>query len=120
MAKVSGVDKLVGQIQARIDAQMADVKMGVVVGYSAPYALYVHENLEAHHDNGQAKYLEQPARSMIDEMRLTVKSMLMAGKSLSQSLYRAGLLLQAASQKLVPVDTGVLKSSAFTKITTEV
>jgi len=27
-------------------------------GPSAPYALYVHENLEAHHPVGQAKYIE--------------------------------------------------------------
>jgi hypothetical protein len=27
-------------------------------GAAAPYAIYVHENLEAHHDDGQAKFLE--------------------------------------------------------------
>lgn len=27
-------------------------------GPSAPYAVYVHENLEAYHSNGQAKFLE--------------------------------------------------------------
>lgn len=29
-------------------------------GPAAPYAVYVHENLEAHHLVGQAKFLEQP------------------------------------------------------------
>jgi ornithine cyclodeaminase/alanine dehydrogenase-like protein (mu-crystallin family) len=28
------------------------------VGFSAHYAIYVHENLTAHHNNGQAKFLE--------------------------------------------------------------
>lgn len=33
-------------------------EIGVELGYSANYALYVHENLEAHHDDGEAKFLE--------------------------------------------------------------
>lgn len=37
---------------------------GVYVGY----ALYVHENLQAHHTNGQAKFLEQPLLEMQAEM----------------------------------------------------
>jgi len=31
----------------------------VEVGFTAAYAIYVHENLEAHHDNGEAKFLER-------------------------------------------------------------
>ena len=34
----------------------------VRVGYTAGYALFVHENLNARHTVGQAKFLEQPAR----------------------------------------------------------
>ncbi len=33
-----------------------------VVGYGEPYAVVQHENLSFHHDEGQAKYLEEPAR----------------------------------------------------------
>jgi len=38
---------------------------GVVVhvGYTANYAIFVHENLEAHHIKGIAKFLEVPFRS---------------------------------------------------------
>jgi hypothetical protein len=32
------------------------------VGYSADYAADVHEDLEARHENGEAKFLETPAR----------------------------------------------------------
>ncbi len=32
------------------------------VFYRQKYALWVHENLDAHHTVGQAKFLEQPAR----------------------------------------------------------
>jgi hypothetical protein len=37
-------------------------------GASAPYALYVHENLEAHHPVGQAKFLETPVEQHIPGM----------------------------------------------------
>lgn len=40
----------------------------VSVAYSASYSLFVHENLEAHHPVGQAKFLEQPAREYADEL----------------------------------------------------
>jgi hypothetical protein len=41
----------------------------VRVGYTAGYALYVHENLKAHHPVGQAKFLEQPARQKQTEIK---------------------------------------------------
>lgn len=34
--------------------------MTVRVGYALPYALAQHENLQYHHDNGNAKFLESP------------------------------------------------------------
>jgi bacteriophage HK97-gp10 putative tail-component len=34
-------------------------ELEVEVGYSAAYAVFVHEDLEAHHKVGQAKFLEQ-------------------------------------------------------------
>lgn len=34
-------------------------------GSAAPYALYVHEDLNARHSVGQAKYLEQPVRAAL-------------------------------------------------------
>lgn len=40
-----------------------DVEVTIAVGGpQAPYAVYVHENLEAHHDIGQAKFLESTLR----------------------------------------------------------
>ena len=88
----------------------------VNVGYTATYALVVHENLEAtHRENQQAKYLEQPYREMRGElMRIAVAAM-KGGASLIKGLLIAGLQLQRASQKIVPVDTGNLKGSAFTE-----
>lgn len=45
-----------------------DDAKAVEVGYNAAYAIYVHENLEAHHPNGQAKYLETPMRQKQDDI----------------------------------------------------
>ena len=86
----------------------------VAVGYSAHYALTVHENLESHHNVGQAKYLEQPAREYKDELAGVVVRAVKGGATLLQGLYLAGLRLQRESQKIVPIDTGNLRGSAFT------
>lgn len=41
----------------------------VLVGYTANYAVYVHEDLNAHHKSGKtAKYLERPAREKRTEI----------------------------------------------------
>ncbi len=92
----------------------------ITIGYAAPYALFVHENLEARHPNGgQAKFLEQPMREMHDElMRAIVNSMRQRkGTEATEALYLAtqmvGNRLLAASKALVPVDTGRLRASAF-------
>lgn len=91
--------------------------ISVKVGYQAEYAVYVHENLDANHPNGgQAKFLEQPAREMRSELGQGVVKDMKAGYELEDALMRAGLKLQSASQKLVPVDTGNLRAGAFTEI----
>jgi len=63
----------------------------------------------------QAKFLEQPFREMRPEMVELVIKARRKGAGIVPSLLYAGLRLQRASQKLVPVDTGNLKGSAFTE-----
>lgn len=46
----------------------------VEVGFSAAYALFVHENLEAHHTNGQAKFLESAADDTKDQVLEAIRS----------------------------------------------
>lgn len=104
----------------------------VIVGYNASYALYVHENVEMKwkgeprhrphkgsywdpQGRGQAKFLEQPARELRGEMQKIIYQACERGAGLIKALMMAGMFLQRASQKLVPVDTGNLKSSAFTE-----
>lgn len=45
----------------------------VRVGYTKEYAVYVHENMIAHHDIGQAKYLQEPAETRRREMAALYK-----------------------------------------------
>lgn len=45
----------------------------IQIGYTAPYALYIHENLELNHPNGgTAKYLETPMDMMLPDLQKNV------------------------------------------------
>ncbi len=118
--------------------------VGVIVGYTASYALYVHESpgtlkgqprgakkgskkgtYRGHYWDPQGraipKFLEKPFREkqaeLIDIIFRTTKALGIAkGNGLDRGLMLAGLNLQRASQELVPVDLGNLKSSAFTRL----
>lgn len=82
---------------------------GVV--FDAPYALKVHEDLEAFHSNGQAKYLEQPAREYREDMGRAVTNYVKNGYSLRQAIFYSLNILLRAAKELVPVKTGFLKST---------
>jgi len=113
-AKVEGVDAV--QAVFRRMAIKHGRRVRLVVGYAAPYAVYVHEDLEMFHLVGQAKYLEQPARENARTMAKLVENAVRAGRSMAQALALAGGYLLNVSRPLVPVDTGFLKSSGFVKI----
>lgn len=126
MARVEGADKVVAALKKRGLKWLAEsanaapndkrVNPSVIVGYTQHYALWVHQNLEVHHPVGQAMYLIQPARQFEAELgRIAVKAV-RNGATIAQALILAGLRLQRESQLLVPVDTGALKASAFTKL----
>ena len=94
--------------------QKYEGKPVVIVGFTQNYAIHVHENLASHHPVGQAKYLEQPARELQGELGKVASVTVANGGTLEQGLINAGLRLQREAQKLVPIDTGALKASAFT------
>jgi len=85
----------------------------VMVGYTANYAIYVHERQAKHAPGKQWKFLEQPARQLGPTLVQIIVIALNNGVPLLEALYLAGLRLQKASQKLVPVKTGNLRASAF-------
>ena len=90
-------------------------RASVIVGYTQSYALPVHERVELKHRVGQAKYLETPARNEQDRISKIVTATYKKTHSMPQSLLMGGLYLQRQSQRLVPVLTGALKGSAFTR-----
>lgn len=103
----------------------------VIVGFTAAYAIYVHEAAEVlrgkkrpsgignywdPEPQAQSKYLEQPARQLKRELGKIVVQVTKTTGSLERGLIVAGLRLQAAAQKRVPVEYGNLKASAFTRV----
>lgn len=112
MIKFEGAQQLSNKLKEKIrEAKFRDV----LVGYSANYALHVHENLEMKHPNGgQAKFLEQPARENVDNYLKAFVDSFKTNPDVSQCLLVTGLVLQRDSQELVPVKTGNLKASGFT------
>lgn len=113
---VTGISQVVNALRARNRSLRVGGKDRLTVGYSAPYAVYVHENLEVHHVKGQAKFLEEPARTKRDDMVMIIREEMKAGRTLAQANRKAGQFLLRESKKLVPVDTGVLKASGYVRI----
>lgn len=117
VVEIKGLDKLFQTLdKLRRDSERKN-NGNVVVGYSAAYAVYVHENLESRHTVGEAKYLEKPARKLIGSgvVGKVIIAARTQGIQVVKALLIVGLRLQRESQKLVPVDTGNLKGSAFTE-----
>jgi hypothetical protein len=61
------------------------------MGYGASYALAVHERMGAHHEHGQAKFLElafhEKASDLANWLAAQIKSNLKSGKSLGDSAF---------------------------------
>lgn len=92
-------------------------KLALDVGYKAPYAVYVHENMEANHPRGgQAKFLEQPMRRMSRKLAELTRRTMLQKRSLEEGLLKSGHALADASRPLVPVDTGFLRDSLFVRV----
>jgi hypothetical protein len=68
--KVVPVDTGALRASAYTKIRWANTKrVDVVVGYTMPYAIYVHEDLFARHKPGKiAKYLEKPARQLAKKL----------------------------------------------------
>lgn len=135
MPKIENVKALTDKLRDMAAKAVKEKTGSVVVGYTASYALYVHENMEMKwkgeprkkphkgrywdpQDKAGPKFLEGPARELADTgifTQILVKAV-QAGKTVMQGLLLAGLRLQRESMLRVPVDTGNLKNSAFTRI----
>jgi len=139
MPRIEGLDKVIAALRRKAAEKIKDTNVSVAVGYTAKYALFVHENMDIHPPGmilagkprpkergyywdplgrAQPKFLEGPFRRNAKMYAAIVRKSLLAGNTMSQSLLMAGLQLQRDSMLLVPVDTGNLKASAFTRLET--
>lgn len=114
MPKLEGFERVVQQFRDR--AKRQPVYTELRVGFAAPYALIVHENLQAHHTTGQAKFLERPMREMASSVAESVRRAVGDGVPLPQALLAEGEKIKAAAQALAPVRTGLLRASAYVKV----
>lgn len=134
---ISGVQKLLGRLRNEAIAAEIANKEVVTTGYTASYAVYVHEapmTLKGQKrpkprkglywdPQGRAtnKFLEKAARENITQVNSIINTVMsktsnknMSGRMINAMILGA-LLIQRRGQKLVPVDTGNLKASAFTR-----
>lgn len=131
MAKVEGVTAVINLFR-RAEARAGEANVSVLVGYTAAYALAVHEKIEMKlagqprkppgkglywdpQGRAQAKFLEGPARELNSSGVLgqIVREVYGKTRSVLQALLVAGGRLLRESQLRVPVDTGNLKASGF-------
>lgn len=113
--RVYNLEKILTEIRIRRSRAVGDGMAVTKVGYSAPYAVPVHERLDVYHPIGQAKFLEQPLRTEQDEMKRIITSRLRAREKLKIAQLEAAKHLIKVSLQLVPVDTGKLRDSWFIK-----
>jgi hypothetical protein len=129
---VPQVAAFIKQQRRRVSGQFGHNVVTQVV-YKAPYAMYVHENLEMKlrgqprpsgigvywgtpsGSRGQSKYLEQPFRENKAKLLNMVRQALKKKKTLKEATRIAAEWLLKQSQKLVPVEYGKLKASGFVK-----
>lgn len=133
--EVAGVQRLTGQLQKLKKRYGTKSRYKVTVGYSAPHAVFVHENLEMKlagiprpsgrgvywgrpRAPGRSKFLESANRDrrVRAEIRERIASVTRNTRSLVRGLRAGGIILSDASNKRVPVEFGDLKSSAFIKV----
>jgi hypothetical protein len=136
--------EVIAMLKKKLTQADADAGARVIVGYTANYAIYVHEMIQGKPNppktreqqaammiaikkrdkvghvswsSGGPKFLEGPFRRMRKELQdLIAKSIKMYKMDVRQALMVAGLQLQRESQMVCPVDTGNLWASAFTKL----
>ena len=130
--KVLGLNKVIDALKRSATKHYLNPKCRVRVGFQAPGAWRLHENIEMAGagkprpsgigvywgPRGQAKFLESAARELDNDGTLAeiVKEALKQRKTLAQALLLGGLRVQREAQKRVPVEYGTLKNSAFTVV----
>lgn len=130
--EIKGLKSLIGKLAKRVQGSEEGDKKCVVVGFTANYATYVHENeemkwkgLPRHNGKGfywdpqgqaQSKFLEAPARQYAKEIGEICQKAYKVSNDVLKALLAGGMKLQREAMLRTPVDTGNLKASAFTRV----
>lgn len=96
-----------------------DESNSVTVGCTQTYALFVHEDMEANHEVGEAKFMQKSVARTKSRVGAVITKAISRGASAIQAFLMGGYLIQRTSQENTPVDTGALKASHFTCPTSE-
>lgn len=115
--RIVGVESVIRNLKKKAEKFGKQNVVGTV-GFATKYAIHVHERMDLHHPKGQAKFLEQPFRQLVNDGTLLkmIEEDVKKGIPLAKAIHRACLRIQRDAQKLVPVDTGALRASAFTEV----
>lgn len=115
--EVQRLQSLVSKLRKRTAKAQREAGSSVVVGYNAPYAVYVHEDLTVKHvRGGMAKFLEYAAVETQEELGRLARAALRRGTTVARALLVAGQRLQQESVIRTPHLSGALKASAFTRL----
>lgn len=91
-------------------------KKPLEIGYSAPHAIHVHEDMEMRHPNGgKAKFLTDPFYRLMPVLRIEIRKLIRNGKTPTEAFMIVSKIIMDASLAECPVDTGELSKSIFVK-----
>ena len=116
--QIIGMNKVLANLNKKQAKAIRDSGAEARVGFTAEYAVHVHE-IDKNYRNGKKwKYLETSTRNLLNsgELSRIITGAYKGGATLQQSLRLAALRIQRESQLAVPLDTGNLKGSAFTRV----
>lgn len=113
---LDGFNRLIKNLATRLETATEVSEAELAVGFAAPYAVFVHENLVAFHPNGEAKFLERVIREEGRELSEWYGERLAKGDRPRKAMYYLGDRILRKAQKRTPVRTGFLKGSGFVKV----
>lgn len=127
---VQGVAALQAQLTKFANRARANTKLRVVVGFSAPYAKFVHNKTDMKLQglprpngigvywgpHGQAHFLSAPTEILKKQIARRIAQVTKSTHSELRGMYSGGVLLRDAAKYLTPVEYGTLVNSAFVKV----
>ena len=130
-SRVYRAKKLESVLTAKTRQTNGTTKGRIRVGYSAPYARFVHEAVGMvlagvprpsgigtywSPNGAQAKFLEQPTRQFAKDMGAFIVAQVRRKVPVLDAMLKAGQLLLRESKPLVPVEYGVLIASGYARV----